>query len=410
VNAPAAAWDDAEPAGALSFGFHEVADRRVTTSKVVRVRNYSDAPITYNVSSSFRFEDDQVNGAVSLRAPRRVMVPANGDATFTVTLTVTGTLLRNNLMNSGSNGANPVPLTTNEYDGYLVLDDGANPIHLAWHVLPRKAAEVVPQSDTLEFNDGTAVVGLANQGVGTAQNNPFSLVALSDNLPEGGRGEQAPTPDFRAIGINTFPVPAGFCSDQDSFVWAFAVNTWERQTHADVPGIYWFDLDADQDGEPEFAVFNYDLAFLGSVADGRNVTWALDYATGEASAFFFTEHAVNTANTTLYICGEQVGMSGTDLGVTNVGVTAFAFDIYFGGPGDQVDGITITPGGERYVGSVGDIAGQSSGELVVTDTGPTEGNTPELGVLLFTNSDRGSTSRGGATADTEALIFTAGSE
>jgi hypothetical protein len=115
-------------------------------------------------------------------------------------------------MNSGSQGANPAALTTNEYDGYLILDDGKHPIHLAWHVLPRKAANVVPDTTELVPGSFPQVIGLDNTGVGTAQNDAYALLAVSPNLPQGGRGEQSPTPDIRAVGINTFPVPAGFCS------------------------------------------------------------------------------------------------------------------------------------------------------------------------------------------------------
>ncbi len=133
-------------------------------------------------------------------------------------------------MNSGSMGANPSGLNLNEFDGYLVLDDGTHPIHLPWHVLPRKAAKVLG-SPFLKFKDGIDDVKLINIGVGTAQNDAYSLLAVSPNQPEGGPGEQAPTPDIRAVGINTFPVPAGFCSADPSFLWAFAINTWERQEH-----------------------------------------------------------------------------------------------------------------------------------------------------------------------------------
>ena len=134
-------------------------------------------------------------------------------------------------MNSGSNGANPAALTLNEYDGYLVLDDGKHPIHLAWHVLPRKDARVVADTTTIVPGSFPQVIGLNNTGVGTAQNDAYACWPISDRLPEGGRGEQSPTPDIRAVGINTFPVPAGFCSANPSFLWAFAVNTWERQQH-----------------------------------------------------------------------------------------------------------------------------------------------------------------------------------
>ena len=39
-------------------------------------------------------------------------------------LTVDGTKLRNNLMNSGSGGNAIGPLTANEYDGYVVFQGG----------------------------------------------------------------------------------------------------------------------------------------------------------------------------------------------------------------------------------------------------------------------------------------------
>lgn len=106
-------------------------------------------------------------------------------------------------------------------------------------------------------------IGLTNSGVGTAQINAYSLVALSPDLPQGGRGQQSPTPDIRAIGIQTTPVEAGICSDEPSYILAFAVNSWEWQTHANAPASYWFDLNTNQDGTPEFAVFNRDLGVSG---------------------------------------------------------------------------------------------------------------------------------------------------
>jgi hypothetical protein len=307
-------------------------------------------------------------------------------------------------------GASGAALTLNEYDGYLILDDGnGNMIHLPWHVLPRKAAEVKAKPKNLKFKGGPVDIELDNKGVGTAQNDAYSLLGTSKNLPEGKRGEQNPTPDLKAVGINTFPVPAGFCSGQPSFIWAFAVNTWERFSHSVVPAYYWFDLDIDQDGILDYGVFNWDLsAPLSTVSDGRNVVWALDYSTFSASAFFFTEQAVNTGNTAFYICGEQVGLTGTDMLSTNVDIQAvYAFDNYFGGDFDVMGPFTVTPLGEQYYGIPSDVPGNSKGTMTVVDFGPFPGNTPEEGLMLFTNGDRGAGNRGGATEKTEALIFKA---
>jgi minor extracellular serine protease Vpr len=404
VFTPAAAWDVTEPAGALSFGFVDVSNEILNLHKMVRVRNYSDQDIKYTITPTFRFADDAENGAVSILVPPKVIVKAGQDATFPVRLTIKGAMLRGNYMNSGSQGANPAALTTNEYDGYLILDDGANPIHLAWQVLPRKAA-LVTDCKNLTFQGGVDVVHLNNIGVGTAQNDAYSWLAWSDDLPRGGRGEQSPTPDIRGVGVNTFPVPAGYCSGQDSFVWAFAINTWERQSHL-LPVSHQVWLDINQDNDPDYVVLNRDASF-SSLTDGRQFSWAFDLVGGFANAFFYAEHATNTGNTVLYICGEQVGLTGTDMLTTNVNAYVVAQDFYFGGPGDLVSGLTITPLGEQYYGVPEDIPGKSVGVMTVYDFGPFPGNSPELGVMLLTNGDRGTGNRGGATQNTEALFFNA---
>jgi hypothetical protein len=243
----------------------------VTITKTVRIRNYANTQRTYTVTPTFRFEDDALNGAVSVSAPSSVLVrPGIGrDTLFTVTMTIDGALLRGNSMNSGSQGANPAALTLNEYDGYLILDDGQHPIHLAWHVLPRKAANVVPDTTALVPGSFPQVIGLNNTGVGTAQNDAYALLAVSDNQPEGGR-PAIPTPDIRAVGINTFPVPAGFCSANPSFLWAFAVNTWERQEHL-LPVSHQIWLDTNQDGIDDYVVLNRDASGLGTISDGRQL-------------------------------------------------------------------------------------------------------------------------------------------
>jgi hypothetical protein len=205
-------------------------------------------------------------------------------------------------------------------------------------------------------------------------------------------------------------VEAGFCSQNPSYLLSFAINSWERQTHANAPGSYRFDLDTNRNGTPDFAVFNGALSAPG-FSDGRNVTWALDYSTNDASARFFTEHAMNSANTVLYACAEQIGNPPF---FQTINATAFAPDVSFRGPGDRVEGLTFAPGSERYLTTpISDIPGGGAGEMSVVDfaafnRSPT--NSDELGVLMFTNAHRGKLKRGGATADTEAIMFLASPE
>ena len=405
VGAPAAAWDEDTLQGGLSFGYVEAARETQTLNKKVRVRNYSDHAITYSITPTFRFAGDAASGAVSVDAPQKVKVRANSDQLFNVRMTINGLNLPGNFMNSGSQGANPAALTANEYDGYLQLEgsDGSS-LHLPWHVLPRQSANVVGRS-VLDFDGGVVDnVSLTNNGVGTAQIDAYSLLAVSPNMPEGAAGGQAPMPDLRAVGVNTFPVPAGFCSAEPSFIWAFAINTWERQEHL-VPVSHQVFLDVDQDGIDDYLVLNRDFS-LNNVNDGRQLSWVVDLGTGSAGAFFFAEHATNTGNTVMLICGEQIGLTGTDMLATNVDMDVVAQDFYYGGPGDIIEGLTITPLGERYFGIPSDIPASGVGTTTVVDFGLFPGNTDELGLMLITNGDRGTGARGGATQATEALLIT----
>jgi hypothetical protein len=245
--------------------------------------------------------------------------------------------------------------------------------------------------------------------VGTAQNDAYSLLAVSPNIAEGGIGQQSPTPDLRAVGVTTYYAP-GFCSSD--FLWSFSINSWERQEHL-LPVRYFVALDTDQDGTDDYLVFNQDQSVfstgsLGTISDGRQLTLVWNLNAGTIGAFFYAEHAMNTGNTMLLICGEQVGLSSSDILATNVDMSVEAQDFYYGGPGDFIDGLTVTPLGEQYFGNPGgDIPGKSDGSLEVVDFGLFPGNSPELGVMLFTNGDRGTGARGGATQDTEAMLFDA---
>jgi hypothetical protein len=117
---------------------------------------------------------------------------------------------------------------------------------------------------------------------------------------------------------------------------------------------------------------------------------------------------MNTGNTVLYICAEQVGLGAADILTTHVDMDVVAQDWYYGGPGDLVEGLTVTPLGEQHYGVPADVLGNTYDPigLAVYDYGSWPGNTPELGLMLVTNGDRGSGARGGATQDTEALLFT----
>lgn len=387
LASPIAAWDADALNGVLSFGFHDVSERVLVLRKTVTVKNYTNQTLSYGVSAEFRYAND-IDGTLTMWTPSRIRIPANGTANFPIIMRIRGSSIHEWTMDSGGAGADPASLTFNEYDGYIWLDnlrtsaDDENPVHMPWQILPRTAGDVV-----LGLNQNK--IQLTNKGAGTANVEAYSLIGVSSDLPQGGPGDQNPTPDLRYLGYATFPVPAGFCSGNDSFVMAFAFNTWEPQTMAVAPASLEIDIDVDQDGSIDYEVFNFDLSLSGSISDGRNVTWVTDLSTGASSAFFFTDHDTNSGNTVLLICGEQIGMDAGNW-FDPMDIEALVFDWYYSGNlTDVLTGITISPLGEQYLavfddGGVGGttIPSLGSDKMQILDFGFITNNT-ETGILLM---------------------------
>ena len=124
-----------------------------------------------------------------------------------------------------------------------------------------------------------------NVGMSEVYIDTYSLLGTSPDQPNPpvNEGVNAAPADLRYFGVQTYPVPAGFCSNNDSFVMAFAINTWDRQSHVNTTEFDVY-LDTDSDGEADYVVFNFDLSLTGQLSDGRNVPVVLwDF---DSSAYF----------------------------------------------------------------------------------------------------------------------------
>ena len=396
------AYSPDDDQASLSLGLIS-ADDYVSIKREVKLVSNSIEWQWINVTPTFR---NAPSGAVSVEASTSgLWLPPYSTSSVFLRFKIDPTLLGGNTMSSGSDGGNPAALSAAEVDGYLRFEspEGGN-ADMPWHAIPRKSAKLWADSYTLAGGD--EIIDLYNVGAGDAQLDAFSIIALSDERERGTAGQQQPTPDLRAVGISTIPVPPGFCSGDASFLWVFGSNTWERQTHLLPVSMIYF-LDTNQDGLDDYAVLNRDLSGLGTIDDGRQVSWVLDLATGDTSAFFFASHATNSGNTSLTICGEQIGMNAADFLTTQVDVDVWAQDFYNGGPFDIIEDLTITPLGERYLTLTSDIPGGGMGQADIRDFGALEGNTKEYGVMIMTDGDRGAGNRGGATEDSEAALLLA---
>jgi minor extracellular serine protease Vpr len=392
-HSPIAAWVASDLAGSLGFGFVEVTGTSQLT-KTVTVKNYTGSAKTYDINPTFRYQGDVTNGAVTVAAPPSVLVPANGTATFDVTLTIDPSKLRPWTLDSGANGANPDVLTSLEYDGYVNLDlrgdtsDDADPAHLAWEVLPRSAAVVTLNDDGDQLDNAGQAADLEL----------YTLVAQSAKDPETTTpGDNIADADFRSVGVATYQVPAGFCLDDESWLYAIDVSTWERQSHSAAPVLFEFDFDLDRDGTPDYAVYNRDLSGLSSLSDGRNVTFVQNLATGDETGWFTTDHKTNSANTALYFCAEQMGLTIDDLGTTKADVAGFAVDFYTSGETRDEVAFEANPYNERYYGIVdGDpffssIDAGASKPFEVFDAGASGTGADDQGVQIRVINGRGDT-------------------
>ena len=348
VNSSLAAWNSADRSAALSFGFHEVTGQLDLIQRVT-IRNYSDRAITLRSEVDYRYDND-ANGEVRVTAPSWFTVPANGSTSVPVRMFIRPRLnrpLHEWALNSGSQGGNPDALTEVEYDGYIhFVAVGASSesamIHVPWHVLPRGAGRVetgfVPQ---------TSSGWVRNTGMAEVYIDTYSLLGSSPEMADPPLGGNAAPADLRWVGVQTYPVPAGFCLDQPSFLMGLAANTWDRYTHANNVLIE-FDLDTDSDGEVDYAIYNFDATLSSNPTDGRSLTWVEDLEAGTADAWFFTQHETNSGNFVLYFCAEQIGLTAADMLTTSMDVSAYAVDWFYGSGADAIEGLNVVPLGERY--------------------------------------------------------------
>ena len=113
-------------------------------------------------------------------------------------------------------------------------------------------------------------------------------------------------------------------------------------------------------------------------------------------AWFYADNGTNDSNTLLAICGEQIGHERGRLLRNTMDMAVGAFDNYFtGNLTDTIEGITVAPLGERYLG-IFDADGNrpatcrrnGSADITVVDFGAVDTNPSETGLLLVNNAFR----------------------
>lgn len=374
-----AAYDAEALTGSLSFGYQALS-QPASFTKTVLVRNYSTAEHTYTIKSQFRYADDAASGAVTVNAPSTITVPAGGSATFEVVLKVDARRLPTWTLNGGSQGGNGPLLQSVEFDGYITIAGGDDNVHLAFHILPHKAAAVTPDRTNVTLRSGRGQVNLSNEGGAVdGRVEVFSLTGTSPKLdtPPPPAGSNEALIDLRAVGVRLVSLGGGALGVQ------FGITTYGERAHPNYPAGFDVFLDVNRDGTDDYLIFNGESG--GFAMTGQNVVYVRDLRQPTATAFFFTDADLNSANAILTAPLSALGNLSPG---TPFNFSVEAYDNYFTGrTTDSIPTMTYTLGTPRYVGSgipaTGVPAGGTTTLSIRSVIGGAAASPSQTGLLLF---------------------------
>ena len=379
LDSMTAAWDADDLTASLSFGYQALTGSQ-TFRKTVEVRNYSNTARTYSITPSFRYPDDAASGAVTISAPASVKVPANGSAKFGVMLKVDVTKLPMWSLNGGSRGGDGFRLQEFEFDGYVTIADATDNVHLAWQILPHRAAEVTPVATDVTLSGGTASLALSNAGGAVAGRvDVFSLLGTSGRFPPPflpGPGDNFAVIDLKSVGARLVSLAPGVFGIQ------FSINTFGTRAHPNYPAEFDILIDANRDGTDDFAIFNLENG--GFAATGQNVVAAGPLPAGPFVVRFFNDADLNSGNVIMTALLSDIGLTPD----TQFDFSVFGCDNYFTGLCfDGITGMTYTAGTPRYIGSgippTGVPAGGSSSLMIQAVPGGNTASPSQTGLLLM---------------------------
>lgn len=374
LDSTTAAWDADAATGSLSFGYKALTGPTAFTKTVV-VRNYANTARTYTIAPSFRYADDAASGAVTVIAPKKITVPANGSANFKVQLKVDVTKLPIWTLNGGSRGGDGYRLQGVEFDGYITIADATDNVHLAWQILPHRSAEVTPATTDVTLSGGSANLALSNAGGAVdGRVDVFSLLGTSGRIPPPilpQPGDNFAVIDLKSVGVR-----------QAGSAIQFAINTFGVRAHPNYPAEFDIYIDTNRDGTDDYVIYNLENG--GFAATGQNVVAAGPLPSGPFSAYYYIDADLNSGNAILTAPLSAVGLTPG----TQFDFKVYGCDNYFTGLcTDAITGMTYTAGMPRYTGSgipsTGVPYGGSSTLTISAVPGGDSASPSQFGLLLM---------------------------
>jgi hypothetical protein len=265
-----------------------------------------------------------------------------------------------------------------EFDGYIGIADDFDEIQLAWHVLPHKAADVVPDRTAVKLVKGAGSLELVNDGAVNGRVEVFSLTGTSRKIPKADLpdpGDNFAVVDLKAVGVRS--VTAG---GQPAV--QFGITTNGARSHPNYPAEFDILIDTNRDGTFDYAVFNLENG--GFALTGQNIIAVANLATNTAIARFFADADVDSSNLIATALLADLGLTPE----SQFDFSVLAFDNYFTGVlTDAIDGMTYTLAAPRFVAAgvpgAGVPVGGTSTLIIQELAGGDVASPSQIGLLLL---------------------------
>ncbi len=273
----------------LSFGFAELG-ANFSETRTITVRNDGAEAVSLTPSAVASIQSRPAT--VSFGAGS-VSVPAGGEATLSVTLTVPAST-------AGDSAA------FREVSGNVELTAEGISLRVPYLLVPRALSKVQtapagqlnpngkPQTFTVT-NPGGTITGSADVFQwGLEDGNDVDEAVL------GGSGY-----DMRAVGVQAFP-------EGDDATVVFAVSTHDRWSTA-ATNEYDILVDTGGDAAPEYAVVGIDFGAVTTGSfDGRVGSFVFDLVNGGATVFFLASAPTDSSTLLLPVLASQLGLTPDD--------------------------------------------------------------------------------------------------
>ena len=366
VNAASATGTSAYAFGeqlrtSVSFGLAEFA-QNLQKTKPIKVKNTASTAVTFNIAVT-----KQGSPHTATLGASQITVPAKGQSTVNLTLTVPGATAGNS--DAFRDVAGFVTFTPTS----ATANNGVS-LTVPYYLVPRVSANITgtlprfkgfPQASTATVKNVNSVI---------AAQTDFYAWGLES--PSAGLGKA----DLRAAGVQSIDIGAG------EPIVVFAVNTHKAWSSGFTVEFDVF-LNTDADPDDDFAIFNVDFGLLQTgVRNGQHVAAIVNLGTGAIAVNFLVTSPTDSSTMLLPVRASAIGLTA---GNPRLSYNVVAFDLQ----SDAQDSFATSAKFNAFTPGISngdfELVAPNATVAVPVSINPAEfGTTPALGVMIVAQDNK----------------------